>query len=314
VSEFPYWVNGNFVPASQAAIPLDHRGFRSGDAVFDTERTFNGKIFRLREHLERMERSLRYTRIDPGIGMEELAQASEQTVERNRHLLPEYGDFWVTQLIARGNGANPVKPGPAFVAVVLRQLAYAKMAPLYEKGAPLIIPTVRSATVGGVDPKVKSVSRLHFALGDLEAKERDPDGVALMVDDRGNLAEVVSGNLFVVTHGVVRTPGSQSILEGVSRATTIELCRRDGLPVQAGDLQPYDLYTADEAFFTTTSICIMPVRSLNGAPVGKAVPGAITRKLTDSWNRLVGLDIPGQFRSQAAKLAAKAAQPPPAAR
>ena len=306
MEELTYWVNGAFVPASQAVIPLEHRGFRQGDAVFDTERTFNGRIFKLAEHLARLERSLRYARIDPGLTMAELAEASEEAVARNRHLLERCGDFWVTQIVARGQGPSPAQAGRAFVAVTLRVLPFAKMAPFYSAGVPLAVPSIRTNAVGGLDPKVKAVSRMQFALADLEAKQRDPEAFALMLDERGNLAEVVSGNVFLVRDGMVRTPSERAILEGVSRATTIALCREAGLRVEEGEWQPYDLLTADEAFVTTTSICLLPVRSLNGTPIGAGVPGPVTRRVTAAWNALAGLDIAEQYRTYAARPAVQA--------
>ncbi|MCH7479649.1 MAG: aminotransferase class IV, partial [SAR324 cluster bacterium] len=221
MSEFTYWVNGAFLPASQATLPLNSRGYRLGDGVFDTERTFKGNIFRLEAHLERLERSLKVTRIDPGLTMAELAEFSEETVARNRHLLEESGDFWVTQTISRGVGRNPLDAGQAHVSIIVEPLPFARYAPYYEKGIALVTPSVRTTAQAGLDPKVKAVSRLNMVLADLEARQTDPEGLTLLIDEGGNLAEVLYGNLFVVRDGQVRTPAGRAILEGVSRATTL---------------------------------------------------------------------------------------------
>lgn len=305
--EITYWVNGSFVPASQAVVPLNSRGYRLGDGVFDTERTFNGKIFRLREHLERLDKSLRMTRINLGLSLDDLAAATEETMRRNLPLLDTYGDFWVTQTVSRSGGKSALAAEPAFVSIIVEPLSFSRFAPYYTKGMPLVTPSVRSSATIGLDPKIKATSRLNMVLADLEAKQVDPDAMSVLLDEQGNLAEVIYGNLFLVRKGALRTPGSRGILEGITRGTTIELAEKNGLPVEEAELTPYDLYTADEAFVTTTSYCIMPVGKLNGSPVGTAVPGPVTRKLTEAWRGLVGLDFVAQMQAYAAR--AKAAPP-----
>ena len=295
MDEITYWVNGEFVPASQAVMPVNSRGYRLGDGVFDTERTFNGKIFRLEAHLERLERSLRFVRIDPGMSMAELGRLAEQTLERNLPLLERYGDFWVTETLTREAGNK------AFVTIIVEPLPFERYAPYYAKGVPLVIPAVRSSAQIGMDPKLKATSRLNMVLADLEGKQIDPNSLSVLLDEHGNLAEVLYGNLFVVRGGSIRTPTSRAILEGVTRMTTIELIDQQGLSLEEADLQPYDLYTADEAFCTTTSYCVLPVGSLNGQSVGKAVPGPVTQRITEAWNKLAGLDIPAQFQRYGAK-------------
>jgi len=295
MSEFTYWVNGAFVPESEAVVPINSRGYRLGDGVFDTERTFNGKLFRMEAHLERLERSLRFVRIDPGMPLEELGRIAEETLERNRPLLEEYGDFWVTQTISRVNGEE------GFVSIIVEPLPFARYAASYDNGVPLVVPTARSSAQIGMDPKLKATSRLNMVLADLEGKAIDPDSLSVLLDEHGNLAEVLYGNLFIVRGGKIRTPGPRAILEGVSRMTTLELIAKEGLDCREDDIQPYDLYTADEAFLTTTSYCILPVASLNGQNVGAVTPGPVTRQLTQAWCDLVGLDIPAQMKQFGAK-------------
>jgi branched-chain amino acid aminotransferase len=299
--ELTYWVNGSFVPASQAVVPLNSRGYRLGDGVFDTERTFNGKIFRLKEHMDRLERSLRMTRIDLGMSMEAFARLTEETVERNRSLLPTHGDYWIYQTVHRGGGKSPLDPEPAFASILVEPLSFARFAPYYTKGMPLVTPSVRSTSTIGMEPKIKTISRLNMVLADLEAKQADPDAMTLLLDEQGKLAEVLSGNLFLVRGGTIHTPGTRGILEGVTRGTTMELCAKLKLPVEEGELTPYDLYTADEAFVTTTSYCILPVGKLNGSPVGRAIPGPVTQQLTAAWRDLVGMDFVAQMQTYGAK-------------
>jgi branched-chain amino acid aminotransferase len=310
MTELTYWVNGKFVPASQAVMPINSRGYRQGDGVFDTERTFNGKVFKLQEHLERLGRSLKMARIELGMSLAELGRIVEETAERNRPLLERHGDFWVTQTVHRGDGINPLKAGPPFVSVIVDPLSFARFAPYYTQGAHLVTPSGRASARSGMDPKLKAISRLAMVLADLETKQVDPDAWSLLMDEEGNLAEVVYGNLFIVRNGTIRTPTARAILEGITRATTIELARGLGMAVHEQNLQPYDLYTAEEAFITTTSYCILPVGRFNGAKVGEALPGPVTQRLTEAWKRLVGMDFIEQMqrhadKSQAARTAAE---------
>ena len=309
MDEFTYWVNGEFTPASKAVIPINSRGYRLGDGVFDTERTFNGEIFRLEHHLKRLERSLRYTRIDPGYSLDELGRISQEAVERNEDMRKIHGDFWVTQTISRDGGI--FDSNSAFVSIIIDPLPWARAAPYFEKGLTLVTPSVRSAAVAGLDPKVKATSRLYMVMADIESKQHNADAWTLLLDEEGNLAEVLYGNLFVAREGKLLTPNIRSILGGVTRETTIELATELGLAVEEKQLQPYDLYTADEAFVTSTSYCVLPVGTLNGSAIGQQVPGPLTQRLTEAWNRLAGMDVAAQFK-QYAHVAPEQAPIPPA--
>jgi len=299
VEELTYYFNGQFVLASQAVIPVSHRGYRLADTVYDTERTFNGQIFRLQEHLHRLYRSLKVVRIDPGLSLEEMSEISWEAVRRNEPLRQKYWDFWVTQLVSRGAGRNVLQTGPAVVSVVVEPLPFRRHAHLYAQGAHLVTPATRRTAPEALDPKLKCTDRLNMVMADIEAKQVDPEAYPILLDDQGNLTEILSGNLFVVSNGVARTPGPRSILCGISRQTTMELARSLDIPVIEDDLQPYDLYVADEAFLTTTSFCVLPVGKFNGAPVGREVPGPVTRRLTSAWSELVGLDIAEQAQRYA---------------
>ncbi len=314
MQEITYWVDGAFVPASKALVPINNRGYRLGDGVFDTERTFNGKLFRLDAHMERLERSLKYTRIPLGMSLDELVKITEQTVERNLPLLGQHGDFWVTQTVSRGGGKNVMDVEPTLVSIIVEPLPFARYAHYYDDGVPLVAAAMRSTAQQGMDPKLKSTSRLNMVLADLEAKLIDPDALALLLDEQGNLAEVVSGNLFIARGGAVRTPTTRAILEGVTRDTAMGLVREQGLPLAESELQLYDLFTADEAFLTTTSYCVMPVGKVNGSPIGNSIPGPITRRLMDAWSKMVGLDYVGQMRAYAARAGKPVAVPRAAAR
>jgi branched-chain amino acid aminotransferase len=291
------YLNGQFVPASAAKISVFDRGFRLGDAVFDTARTFRHRPYKLREHLERLERSLRYTRIDPGLSLDEIEAITLQIVERNVPLLQENDDVWIHQVISRGQMR---KPGLATVVIMTEPLPFASFARYYKIGVPLITPSIRHTPPQSVEPRAKTVSRLNLVLAELEAQQADPDAWALLLDLEGNITEYTSGNFFMVRKGTLLTPFERSSLGGVSREIVLELAEELGIPTREVAMTPYDAYNADEAFITSTSKSIIPVGRLNGIRIGSKIPGPITRRLLDTWSARVEVDIVEQALSHLA--------------
>lgn len=290
------YFRGAWVPFSQVRIdPLD-RGFLLGDVVFDVARTFNGRSFRMREHVARLYRSLKYVRIDPGLSPEEMERISEEVIARNEPLRAELGDFAVWQFVTRGPGRRAHQAGPPTVGVCVRALGFVRFAHLYETGAHGVIVRTRSYAPDALDPKVKSFSRMNFNLAELEAADVDPAGWPILTDAHGNVTEGPGYNLFVVTEGVIRTPSDRAVLQGVSRATVFDLARGLGLRVVEEDLQPYDVYTADEVFFASTSPCVLPVSRVDHRAIGDGKPGPVVARLLRAWSEMVGLDIVEQAR------------------
>ena len=137
---------------------------------------------------------------------------------------------------------------------------------------------------------------INTVLADLEVKSQNPDAWPMMLDMNGNIAEGPGSNYFFVKDGVVITPGEQYVLAGISRQTALELARELSIETQETDIDLFDAYTADEAFVTSTSFCICPVSSINGAAVGtESVPGPVTDRLQKAYSGLVGIDIVGQY-------------------
>jgi branched-chain amino acid aminotransferase len=299
MADYTAYFCGQWLPFSQVRIdPLD-RGFLVGDCVFDVARTFDGKSFRMREHVDRLYRSLRYVRIDPGLTPGEMEAVSEEVIARNEPLRAEAGDFQIWQFVTRGRGRKAHRSGPAAVGVYVRAMAFHRYVHLYDEGAHGVIVRTRSFAPDALDPKVKNFSRMNFNLAELEAADVDPEGWAILTDSRGNITEGVGYNVFIVSGGVIRTPGDRSVLQGVSRATVFDLARELSLPLAEEDLQPYDVYTADEVFFTSTSPCILPVSRVDRRPIGSGRPGPVTARLLRAWSEAVGLDIVAQARAVA---------------
>jgi branched-chain amino acid aminotransferase len=153
-----------------------------------------------------------------------------------------------------------------------------------------------------VDPKIKHHSRMNFNLAEVEAKDIHPDAWPIMTDAGGNLTEGVGYNVFMVTDGVIRTPGDSSILQGVSRGAVFELAEQLGLPLVEEELQPYDLYTSDEAFFASTPFCVLPVTTVDNRTIGDGRPGPVVQQLLAAWGERVGVDIVDQAERYLAKM------------
>ena len=291
--EYQIWVNGKFVDRDKAQVSILDRGFRVGDVVFDTSRTFNGKIFKLREHLERFYSSLKYVRIDPQMSIEEMEKITLDVVRHNEKTRTTLNDdYMISQIVSGGIGARGGQPT---IAIIIDPLGSPKWAPAYANGANVVISKTRSYSSQSLDPKVKHYSRLNFVLAELEATDMDPTAIPLLLDLDGNVSESIGANFFIVSNGRLIVPSSESTLRGVSRSTIFELGKSLGIPVVEEKLQPYDVYTADEAFLCSTPYCILPVGQVDGRKIGATAPGPVTNQLLAAWSEKVGMDIVDQL-------------------
>ena len=169
------YFNGEFVPESEVVIPFRDRGFLLGDAIFDTARTFDGKVFRLREHVERLFRSLKYADIDPGLSIDDFVRISEEVIERNRHFLSADEDYWVTQRVTRGTnvvGGDLWQSGGPTVIVECTPLPLKARAHLFRDGIDVMFPSMRRVAPDSLSPNVKSHNYLNLVLADRESAER----------------------------------------------------------------------------------------------------------------------------------------------
>ena len=292
--EYQVLVNGQFVDRDKAQVSIHDRGFRLGDVVFDTSRTFNGQIFRLRDHLERFYRSLKYVRINPGMSIDEMEVATLEVVKKNEALRESLKDDYMISQIVSGGISQRIN-GPT-VVIMIDPLGSPRWAPAYKDGASVVISKTRSYSSQSLDPKVKHYSRLNFVLAELEATDVDPGSLPLLLDLDGNVSESTGANFFIVSDKRLLVPKTESTLQGVSRLTVTELAKSLSIPVIETNIQPYDVYTADEAFLCSTPYCLLPVGKVDGRQIGDAVPGNITNQLLAAWSEKVGLDIVDQLR------------------
>ena len=289
--------NGELKPEREVGIPIRDRGYIYGDAVFEATRTFNGKTFRLRDHIRRLNRSLRYLQIDSGYTSEEMERYALEVVEHNYPLLPPNQDMWVTHRISRGVEANqPDEETHPTVLIESHAIPFARRAPLYRDGIKVTTPSVPRVPPRFMSPRAKTHNYLNLVLGDLEAQGSAPNSWAVLLDENGNLTEGLGSNIFLVRDGVVATPRGQYVLEGITRGIVMDLASGLDFPVEERELDLYDAYTADEAFLTSTSLCVCPVSSVNGANIGDgAVPGPVTQRLMSAFSDMAGMDYVSQY-------------------
>jgi branched-chain amino acid aminotransferase len=292
MSEYLVYLNGRLIPESEAHLSIWDRGFTLGDAVFDTTRTFRHQPFRLNDHLTRLYRSLRYVHIDIGLAQVELRRAAEEVLAANVHLVAEDDDVMLTFRVSRGTP----KAG-ATVLITCRPVDFSRFAHLYQNGVELVTPTVRAVSRDTMDPRVKSQSRIVNALAEIQAAEARPGAWPLLCTSRGVITESARASFLIVQDGVILASKEGRVLTGVTAAVNIGLAEGLGCRVEERDLTPYDVLLADEAFITSTSICVLSVASLNGVPInGGAVPGPITTQLIEAWQELTGVDTIAQAR------------------
>lgn len=287
---FAAYFNGEWVNYGDVKIAPHDRGFSLADVVFDSARTFNGKPFRLESHIDRLYRSLKYVRIDPGLSAKEMEEICRDGVVRNMHHRSEVGDFAIHAFVTRGFSYE----GPPTISVVISPIDFASFARSYIYGVHGVIARTRAFSSESLDPKVKHKVRLNLILAELEARDVDADAQPILLDGDGNVAEGMGCNVFMVKNGVLKTPGDKSILQGVSRDTVINVAKQLGIPTVEEDLQPYDMYNADEIFFTRTSPRITPVVKVDKRSIGDETPGPITRQLLAAHSEMVGVDIVDQ--------------------
>lgn len=297
-NERTVWMNGEFMPESQAVVPFRDRSFLFGDGAFDLTRTFNGRIFKLDEHIDRLYRSLKALHLDATMAPEQMAEITRQVVDRNRHLLGENDDYWVGQRLSRGvmkvEGDNWGHYGPT-VIVECSPMPIAERAHLYRDGVQVVTPSVRRIPPECLTPRAKTHNYLNLIMGDIEVKAQNPSGWAILLDMSGNLNEGLGSNIFLVKNGKIRTPREKFVLPGVSRETAIELAAGLGIECTEDDLDLYDAYNADEAFITSTSLCICPVASINGVQMPAGAFGPVTQKLIDAYVELVDCNFVQQY-------------------
>jgi branched-chain amino acid aminotransferase len=295
--------NGEFVPESEAKLSIYDSALMFGDMVFEMTRSFNKKQFKLKEHLERLFASIKYVRIPLKMTMEEMEKKVYETMEMNEPAFRPDDEHRIMIDVTRGllafyYGIKDISKGPnVIIADFPLRWTVSSMGCLFDKGINAVIPSQRAIPAYLLDPKVKNRSRLHYLMANIEISGYEGDNNwALLLDPDGFIAEGTGDNFFIVKDKMIITPEPRNILRGISRAYIFDLARQLGLVCIEKNIEPYDVYMADEAFMTGTPFCILPVTSLNGEKINDGKMGKVTDKLLETWSSNVGVDIIKQIK------------------
>ncbi len=289
------YLNGEYVPANEAKISIFDGAISLGMTVTESTRTFAHQPFRLRDHIDRLFLSLKAARFDAGMTADEMEQLTLEVWEKNRPNYDAGTDAWIVHNITPGqwvpsSGQKPPGSKPTVMIITL-PLDLSYWADFYRVGCHAVTPFMRIQPAQSLDARIKNRSRFLYTLAESEVKLVDPMAQSLLLDTSGFLSENKGGNFFLVTNGRIRTPSTINCLNGISRQTIFLLAEQLNIPIEECQLLPYDVITADEAFFTSTPYCIMPATKFNGTIIGDGQVGPITKKLLAAWSQLVGVDI-----------------------
>jgi len=278
------YIDGEFLPKAEAKVSVFDRGYLYGDGVFEGIRGYNGRIFRLDQHLERLYRGAKAIQLDLALTPEELKDAIIETVRRNG-----LTDCYIRVVVSRGQGDLGLNPlnchtPPTIVVIASHIELYPRE--VYERGLELITCTTRRNVPTALDPQIKSLNYLNNIMARIEV-ERAGAHEGLMLNHFGHVAEGTGDNLFAVREGVLITPPAHAgILAGITRQVVLELATEMDLPARETNITVYEVYTADECFLTGTPAEIVPVARCYGRVIGDGKPGPITNRLMERFKEV----------------------------
>ena len=277
------YVDGKIVPKEDAKVSVFDHGFLYGDGIFEGIRVYNGNVFRLEEHVERLYESAKTIALEIPLTSEELTQATLDTVAANR-----MRDAYIRLVISRGPGDLGIDPyncpKPSVVIIVGSITLYPKE--LYSTGIALVTSSVPRIPTQCLDPRIKSLNYLNNIMAKIEARQVGALE-ALMLNFNGRVAECTADNIFMFKNGELETPDlMQGALGGITRAAVLELAAAAGIPARETVLGLHDFYNSDECFLTGTGAEVMPVISIDGRTIGDGKPGKMTLEMLERFRKL----------------------------
>jgi branched-chain amino acid aminotransferase len=269
------YIDGKYYSKDDAKISVFDHGLLYGDGVFEGIRMYNGRIFRLEDHLDRLYDSARTIDLCVPMTKEEMAEAMKETIRRNN-----LKNGYIRPIVTRGIGdlgLCPTKcPKPTVIIIAIEWGAM--YGDLYEKGLRAVTVSVRRNPACALPPNVKSLNYLNNILAKIEANCKGGDE-AIMFDMAGHISEGSGDNIFIVKNGIIYTPPTLNNLKGITRLVVLELAEQLGITLNESNIGYFDLYTADEVFVTGTAAEVAPIVYIDGRSIGSGKPGPVTRQL-----------------------------------
>jgi branched-chain amino acid aminotransferase len=277
------YINGKLFDKADAKISVFDHGLLYGDGVFEGIRVYEGKVFRLREHVDRLYDSARGIKLEIPLSREQMAEAITSTVQANNKR-----NGYIRALVTRGAGylgLDPRKTTDPQVVIIVDDITLYPPE-LYENGMEIVtVSTIRNHP-NALSPRIKSLNYLNNIMAKMEAIQ---SGCleALMLNHEGQVAECTGDNIFIVKRGVLKTPPTDAgILEGVTRNAVLEIARAANIPIQETALTRLDVHTADECFLTGTAAEVIPVVKCDDRTIGSGKPGPITKQLRERFHQV----------------------------
>lgn len=278
------WFDGKLVDQEEAKVSVFDHGILYGDGCFEGIRFYSGKVFRLEEHIVRLFNSMRYLMIDLPWSFEEVCKATEETVAASG-----MEDGYIRLVVTRGKGdlgLNPRNCPQSSMFIIVQNIAlYPKE--MYENGLSMITSSYRRPNPDVLCQQVKSLNYLNGISAKIEAVQQGA-GEALMLNQRGNVAECTGDNIFIVSNGVVATPPlTECALGGITRHAVMDICTELGIPCVEKVMNRFDILNADECFLTGTAAEVIAATSLDGRTIGTGQAGPITKRILARYQQLV---------------------------
>ena len=282
--ELLVYIDGNHYPKSQAKVSVFDHGLLYGDGIFEGIRAYNGSVFKLKEHIDRLYRSGHMIMLEIPITKEQMVQAVLETLRKNN-----MRDSYIRLIVTRGVGdlgLNPRKCLRPTIIVITDTIALHKVE-AKEKGVTAMLSWVKRDPVDATSHEIKSLNYLNSILAKIEANIAGVDE-AICLDKNGLVCEGVAENIFIIKNGRLFTPPSYTgALPGITADETAKLARKLGYEVEEKNITPYELFNAEEAFFTGTAAEIIPIREINKRTINSGKPGPITKRLMEEFAKLV---------------------------
>lgn len=281
--EISIYIDGELLPESEAKISVFDHGLLYGDGVFEGIRFYNGRVFRLEEHIERLWDSARSICLEIPISRGEMTEALLETIRQNG-----LREGYVRLLVTRGVGNLGLNPAqckrPSIIIIATTIALYPKE--VCEAGLTVVTCATRRTNTAALNPAVKSLNYLNNVMARIEANLASADE-ALMLNEAGNVAECTADNVFVIKHGQILTPPiSAGALRGITRAVVFEIADELDLKLTETDITRHDVFVADECFLTGTAAELIPVVKVDGRVIGAGKPGPITKKMLGRFREL----------------------------
>ena len=280
--ELLVYIDGLYYPKSQAKISVYDHGLLYGDGVFEGIRAYNGVVFKFKEHIERLYRSAHALMLEIPMNKNEMTKTVLETLRKNG-----LRDAYIRLVVTRGVGdlgLDPRKcPNPSVIIITDTISIMSNEAK--EKGISTMISWVKRNSVDSTTHEIKSLNYLNSVLAKMEATANGVDE-AICLENSGCIAEGVGENLFIVKDGKIFTPPSSTgALAGITAKFAVKLAEQKGIEVTETNITPFQLFTAEEAFFTGTAAEIIPIREVNKRKIGSETPGPITKKLMVAFQK-----------------------------